>query len=336
MALKQAITPLLSWQNAHYMLLIAYFFRAALEVFLTLLFKLLPLYLIMGLGFVAVRALKVDRQSIARLLIYMVAPAVVFYGVSQTPLSWAMLSLPFLFFILCTSICLLFLGFGSLVWGKESTRNLLAYAAGDGNTGYFGIPVAMILFSEEVLGIVVLALLGFILFENTVGFFTMARGNYTLQDSLRRMKRLPAVYAFIAGIAVAATGWIYPQPIVDFFQFFKSSYSLLGMMVIGMGLATATRSSFDAKFIGIAFFAKFVLWPLIVFGLISLDKSTVHFYNQDIYDVMVLMAIVPLAANTVTFSTELKVHPEKAAVAVSLSTVFALAYIPLVVLLYLR
>lgn len=289
----------------------------------------------MGLGFVAVRVLEVDRQSIARLLIYMVAPAVVFYGVSQTPLSWATLSLPFLFFFLCTTICILFLGVGSLVWGKESTRNLLAYAAGDGNTGYFGIPVAMILFKEDVLGIVVLTLLGFILFENTVGFFTMARGNYTLRDSLRRMSRLPAVYAFIAGISVAATGWIYPQPIVDFFQYFKASYSLLGMMVIGMGLATATRSSFDGKLISLAFFAKFILWPAIVFGLIYLDHSFVHFYNEDIYKVMVLMAIVPLAANTVTFATELKVHPEKAAVAVSLSTVFALIYIPLVVLFYL-
>lgn len=288
----------------------------------------------MGLGFVAVRALKVDRQSIARLLIYMVAPAVVFYGVSQTPLSWATLSLPFLFFLLCTTICLLFLGVGSLIWGKESTKNLLAYAAGDGNTGYFGLPVALILFSEDVLGLVVLALLGFILFENTVGFFTMARGNYTLQDSLKRMRRLPAIYAFIAGIAVAATGWLYPQPILDFFQYFKASYSLLGMMVIGMGLATATRNSFDAKFICIAFLAKFILWPAIVFGLIYLDRNTIQFYNEDIYSVMVLMAIVPLAANTVTFATELKVHPEKAAVAVSLSTVFALIYIPLVVVLY--
>lgn len=306
-----------------------------MDVFLTLLVKLLPLYLIMGLGYVAVKTLKVERLSIARLLIYMVSPAVVFYGVSQTPLSLATLSLPFLFFFLCCSMGLLFWVVGTAVWGKESTKNLLAYAAADGNTGYFGLPVALILFDEKVLGLVVLSLLGFILFENTLGFFMMARGNYSLRDSLVRMSKLPAVYAFLAGVAVAATAWTFPQPIVDFFQYFKASYSLLGMMVIGMGLATATRSSFDGKFIGLAFLAKFIIWPAIVFGLIWLDKAYFHFYNADIYGVMILMSIVPLAANTVTFATELKVHPEKAAVAVSLSTVFALVYIPVIVMFFL-
>ena len=56
-----------------------------------------------------------------------------------------------------------------------------------------------------------------------------------------------------------------------------------------------------------------------------------HLYNNDIYGILILASIVPLAANTVTWATELKAHPEKAAIAVVISTIFALFYIPLIV-----
>jgi malate permease and related proteins len=47
------------------------------------------------------------------------------------------------------------------------------------------------------------------------------------------------------------------------------------------------------------------------------------------------MAIVPLAANTVALATELKVHPERAAIAVLLSTLFALFYIPFMAYIFI-
>jgi len=42
------------------------------------------------------------------------------------------------------------------------------------------------------------------------------------------------------------------------------------------------------------------------------------------------MAIVPLAANTAAYAIGLRVHPDKAALAVLASTLFALFYIPLI------
>lgn len=67
-ALKQAIPHLFYWQKWLCVLLIAYAYSRHVDVFFTLLLKLLPLYLIMGLGYIAVKVLKVERTSIARLL----------------------------------------------------------------------------------------------------------------------------------------------------------------------------------------------------------------------------------------------------------------------------
>ena len=46
---------------------------------------------------------------------------------------------------------------------------------------------------------------------------------------------------------------------------------------------------------------------------------------------MILMSIVPLAANTIALASDLDVHPEEATIAVFLSTIFALFYIPFMV-----
>jgi predicted permease len=105
------------------------------------------------------------------------------------------------------------------------------------------------------------------------------------------------------------------------------------MMLIGLGIGTSKKLQFDIKFTAITFFAKFAVWPFLILLIILLDKSFLHIYNLQIYKVMLLLSIVPLAANAVAFSTVLKLHPEKAALAVLLSTLFALFYIPLMIML---
>ena len=53
------------------------------------------------------------------------------------------------------------------------------------------------------------------------------------------------------------------------------------------------------------------------------------------YPVMIVMSIVPLAANTVALAVEFKTYPEKVTIAVLSSTVFALFYIPFMVTFFL-
>jgi malate permease and related proteins len=107
-------------------------------------------------------------------------------------------------------------------------------------------------------------------------------------------------------------------------------------MIIGMGLAGASWKSIDMSFISLTFLAKFICWPGLIALLIWVDRSSFRIFDTDIYHVLIIMSIVPLAANTVAIATELRTHPEKAAVAVLLSTIFALFYIPLIVSLCIR
>jgi len=58
------------------------------------------------------------------------------------------------------------------------------------------------------------------------------------------------------------------------------------------------------------------------------------FLNEDLYKVMFLFSIVPLAGNTVTLAVLLNAKPEKASLTVLLSTIVSIVYIPVALALF--
>lgn len=301
-----------------------------MTIFLTLVFKLIPLYIMIGLGYVAGKVLHVDKDSVSTLLIYMLAPAIIFYGIVNDNLNPAMLTLPLLFFALCCIIALIFLQIGKKLFPEDATKNILAFTSGDGNSGYFGFPLVLALMNNKGLGTAVLCSLGFLIYENTLGFFLVARGNHTTAESIKKLLRLPTIYAAILGVIFNVAKIPLGDIGTNIFETLKSTYTVLGMMMVGLGLSIVKISNIDLKFIATSFIAKFAVWPAIVLSIIFADKNFIHFYNNpDVYKIMIIMSLIPLAANTITYAIKLKVHPEKAAAAVMLSTLFALVYIPI-------
>jgi len=300
-----------------------------MAIFLTLVLKLIPLYVYMALGYLAGKFLSVKKESIAPLLLFVIGPVITFNSVATTEINFANLSLPMLFFILASFICLGFYFISKLFW-SDNNRNILAFSAGMGNTGYFGLPVAIALFNSNQVDLLVLAILGVVLFENTIGFLIVARGTHTLKESLSKVIRLPALYAFglglIANLAQIQFNQIYADSIINF----RGAFTILGMMLIGLGMSSIKEFKFDFKFISLAFIAKFLVWPSLILGIIGLDKVWLNLYAPDVQKVMILIAIVPLAANTVAYATEFKSQPEKMSLAVLISTLFALFFIPLI------
>jgi predicted permease len=306
-----------------------------MNIFFALLGKLIPLYIIIGLGFIAGKYLHVKKESIAPLAMYILSPMIVFNAALTTPISVSTLSFPVLIFVMACLICIVFFFLGGFVW-HDTTRNILAFAAGDGNTGYFGIPVATVLFNTSLVNIYIFGILGLILFENSLGFFITARGHYTAKECILKIIKLPSLYTFCTGLLFNMMGLHLGSIYTDTVSNFQGAYIILGMMIIGLGLASVVNYKFDFKFIGLSFFAKFFVWPMLMILAIIINNTTLRIYDPHIYKVMILFSIVPLAVFTVVFATQLNAQPEKASLAVLLSTLFALFYIPLISIFILK
>ncbi|HWY79856.1 MAG TPA: AEC family transporter [Candidatus Sulfotelmatobacter sp.] len=306
-----------------------------MEIFFTLLIKLIPLYLILLVGYLGGKYLHIQKESIATLLIDIIVPVIVFTGAVKTEVNISTISLPILFFVVCLIVSLITYALGGFFW-KDATRNILSFIAGSGNTGYFGLPVAIALFGNTIIGIVAAAILGTNLYATSIGFYIAAKGHHTVKESISKILKLPILYAFILGIVVNIAGIKLGNIYFDTANSFNGAYIVLGMMLVGLGLSDSKTYKIDFRFIGISFIAKFLLWPLVVIAILFLDEVTFKIYNPHLYKIILLMTIVPLAANVVSYATVLKSHPEKVAMAVLLSTLFALLYIPLVAFFFFK
>lgn len=301
---------------------------------LALLFKLIPLYITVALGWIAGRYLDASGRHIAGIMLYIVTPSVIFYGVMKAPLSTEVILLPLLTFTLSTLIGVAHLWLGKRVL-SDGSANILPLAAGTGNTGYFGIPVALLLFGEQGLGIYIVCMLGTTLYETSVGFYLAARGRYGVADCLRRVARLPSVYAFALAVILNLSGLFIPDVFLPLFDNLRGAYSIFGMMIIGMGILSMRGLAGNLRFTGLAFFGKFVVWPLVALVLWWLDSQFFQVYDMAVYQALFLVSITPMAANTVVIATLLDASPRQAAGTTLLSTLFALAFIPVMVALVL-
>lgn len=302
--------------------------------FYLLFLKIIPLYLNILLGYLAGRFFGVQRDSIAKLMFYLINPLIIFNGVLAIKLDASILSLPFFTLTISCLLCLLFYFLARKVW-KDNSANLVAFNAGSGNMGYFGLPLAIILFDNQGEGIYLMSILGITLYENSLGFYVAAKGTHSAKECLIKILTLPSIYAFIAALALNPLHLPIPEPFADFMCHIKGAYTVLGMMIVGLGLAALTSLKIDFKFISLTFFAKFVVWPIIILSFIYFDKYYLNLFDQAIYGPLALLSIVPLAVNSVVIASILKMPVEKTAAAVFLSILFALIYVPIMILFFI-
>lgn len=306
-----------------------------MDLFQTLLIKLIPLYILMGLGFVAGRFLKVDSHSIARLMMYVIVPFVFFTGISRMEMSPSLMLVPVVGYAIASTMGLGGYAIAKRLYG-DNRANIVGLASGTANIGYFGLPVAMMLFDAQGVGIYLLGIIGNVLYENSFGFYLTARGAHDAREALRRTLRMPSLHAAILGILASALHWQPWGVITDTASYFTGTYTVLGMMMIGLGLAGLEHFRVDVRFTGLLFLIKFAGWPLLTSAVILLDNAAMHLFDEAVHHAMLLVSFMPLSANSVAIASLLNCQPQRMATAVLLSTLVALVYVPLMVGLFIQ
>jgi len=306
-----------------------------MALFTTLFIKIIPLYLLIFLGFIANKSFSVNKESISRLIIYIFAPAIVLLGTLQAKDNKELFLVPVIFFLIGSTICLINYFITKKSW-HDGTEKVLAFMAGTGNVGYFGLPVCLAIIGDLALPVVAMVSLGLMIYENTLAFYIVARATHSKDEALSKVFRLPHLYVFAIALILNFFNFTPSKEVFDFLGMFKTVYFTLGMMIIGLGLAEIRPSHIDWKFAAISLFNKFIIWPAIFLGIIYLDTNYFHIFDKTMHAALLIEALVPLSVSSVIYATELKVQPQKVALVVALSTLIALFYIPISVSFFLQ
>jgi predicted permease len=304
-----------------------------MKLFLALLYKIIPLYTTIAIGYILSHYFGVKREKIAWVLIYILGPVVMFFATLSIEFKSEILFLPIFVFIFGSTLAFFTLWYYKKDW-KDASLNTLAFTNGTGNTGYFGIPLAMLLLEPELANIFIFVTLASLIYENTTGFYVTAKSNFSASDAFKKILKLPLIYAIILGLILNINGFSIPEFFVPHFETLKWAYGILGMMMLGMGMKGFTKTDIDFKYIKVAYFYKFIFWPFSFLLVIFIDMNFVEFLNKDLHQILFLFSIVPLAGNTVTLAILLNAKPEKASFTVLLSTAISIIYIPIMYTIY--
>ncbi|MDD9331495.1 MAG: AEC family transporter [Wolbachia sp.] len=302
-------------------------------MFFTLFLKILPIYITIFIGYVAGKRLKIDRNTISQVLFYIANPIVILYGVSHTEVNLKVISLPILIWFIGSTMSLSVYYISSFLF-KDNTRNILAFSSGSTSMGYFGLPIAMALFDENTVSVYVVCYIGMTLFENSLGFYIAANGMYTTKECILKLLKLPSSYAMILGFILSIFDVRIPDFLSDLMINIRSTFVILGMMLLGVSVANITNFKIDWKLAFTTITAKYVFWPAFVLCIVLLDKNVIGIYDESIYKALMLLAIIPVSGSSIILANILNYQPDKATLLLLISVTVGLFYVPLVISLF--
>lgn len=291
--------------------------------------EILPLIFIIFTGIILKRFTEINSVLISTILIFIATPCIIFLGAYHLELSAGLILLPFFIF----SIGIIFsLAYERLThkWWEDGTHRLLAIAVGTSNTGYFGVPVTIAILGEQALPAAIMFAFGQILFVNTFGYYMAARHQHSISDAKKKLLTLPILYALLLGLGINYFNIELHSTINSTIVILSELYVPLGMILIGVMLASLKSFKLDAKYILSITLNKFLIWPLATIAVIFLDKNLFPLLSTEVYSVMLLQSVAPSGANMAAFSTQFNLHPDKAATGIFITTVIAIFYMPFV------
>lgn len=241
-----------------------------------------PIFLLIALGFVAVRRVWMPREgavAMSRYALLFALPALLFDTLSKRSLDSILVPD---FLLVYVSASMITYGIGVLVASiarRTSPLDNAFYGMGlsMSNSSYIGYPLVAQLLGDSALIAVVMAILTEVLIILPLTLilteFHRERGHGSVLRTLGRVLRTvgtnPILLAIGAGLAFSALGWRLPAPIGRTIELLAGSAAVVALFAIGGSLAGQRVRGALGPATAIAT-GKLVVHPLVAFGMLML------------------------------------------------------------------
>jgi hypothetical protein len=206
---------------------------------------ILPVAVIVAIGYVSGRALHIDQRPLARVSLYVLVPCMVFTGMSRTAISPVELGQIFAFVAL--SIITMWppsvLAARILRLTRPETNAFLLGTLLT-NAVNVGFPVLTLAFGAAGLERGVVYSVGMQVVFQTVGVYLAAGGKMTAGQAARSIVRVPGVYALALGLLVNWAAWPVPDWLFSPIKMVGDALVPLLLIVLGIQL---TEVSFRGR-----------------------------------------------------------------------------------------
>ncbi|MFC1463833.1 MAG: AEC family transporter [Candidatus Brachytrichaceae bacterium NZ_4S206] len=286
---------------------------------------LAPVFIILGIAYVATRRLRLEGRTLSRLAYYVLTPAFVFNLISTARIEAALATRMVIFITLvyAGSVAIAFVVARLLRRGRKMTAAYMMIAA-FGNVGNFGLPISQFAQGGEALLPATVYFLANLVFAFVfcVMLANSGRGNFA--QAFAQVVRTPSLIALVPALIVNVAG--IQLPVFAARSVELLAVAMIAIMLIALGAQFANagipRISFDML---MAAGIRLISGPLLAFALVGFFDLPVLERN-----VGILQASMPAAVLVSIIAMENDVLPEFVTATVLFSNLASLVTLSLV------
>lgn len=292
-----------------------------------------PLGLLVSIGFVAQKKLKMDSRTFSRINVYVLIPIVLFIKVYYTNITLNFFAIIFVYII---SIQLSMLIIGELVSRflkhSRSTKKAFCNSLLFFNSGNYGLPLAELAFKGNPIAVTSQIFIMIIqnITTNTVGVFQASSARTTYKKALHNVLMMPTIYVLIIILSVKLLKLTLPEPILVPLKYISDGFVGFALLTLGVQLAEI-KMKFKVNLVLLASFIRLIISPIIGLTLVLLLGIKGVFAQA-----LIIGASTPSAVNTVIIAKEYDNEPEYASQVVFVSTILSSLTISSVIYLVTR
>jgi len=304
---------------------------------LPILFKTLPFFALIGLGYWAGRVRFFTPEataSLTKFVFYFALSAMLFRFASNLSLAeiW---DARFVAAYLWGCGVVYAIAFGVALWREIPTEEaaIEAQCAVIGNCGFLGVPMLVVLMGPQAAGPVLMVLaIDLIVFSTliTLVITGVRQGRMSLGVvkvlALGLLKN-PMIVSMALGLAWSSTGFAVPAPINDFMALLGGAATPGALFAIGASLAT--KSAERVQVAGWLSFCKLILHPLAV----AFAALVVFKVDPGPAGVMIAAASLPVAGNVYILAQHFGVAPQRVSASILISTTVSILTVTIVMAL---
>jgi malate permease and related proteins len=291
--------------------------------------NVVPIFLLIGLGFVLSKKFDLNIYTLSKLNFYLFAPGFIFYNIYVTDLHLNMLKV--LFF------CIIYMIFSDMlarIIAKVrkydlSLANTFKNSIMFNNAGNIGLSLIVLVFSNspymvngqtpylnQAVTTIIIIMVFMNLSSNTLGFYNAGRGKMNLKDSIRQIFIMPSIYVIILVFLLRYIKFdITSTPLWPAIEYVKGGLVPMALLTLGVQLSK-TKFDFRNRDVHIVVFTRLIIGPILalifiyLFGFKGITAQT-----------LLIGYSLPTAVNTALIAVESNNNQDFASQAVMLSTI---------------
>lgn len=283
-----------------------------------LIHDILPIFVVIGLGYVFARRTQPELRTASRLTFYILSPCLVFVSLVESNIEGSEVAQIFAFVVLTVAVMggLALLTARSLRLNGQQIAGFLL-AAMFVNAGNYGLGVTRLAFGAEAEARAVIYFVSSSVLVYTVGTLIASGFAGGWRGAIKHLLGLPHIYALLAVFIIRAASWQVPEPIMEGLRLPARAAIPLMLLLLGAQLATASVGDYWKPALASSGLRLFIA-PLVAVGFASLLNMSGATRQAGI-----LEASMPAAVINTLIASEYEAEPKLVTATVVLSTLIS-------------